>query len=93
MLQQLCGVLKPLREHVPAVETVAAKALHHTVAVPPVNSGAVMRYSITYIFNMSIGSGSTRLSRLDDVSDSGSFRSSNAVRGISGMVNKRNQGC
>ena len=41
----------------------------------------------TYIFNISIGSGSTRLSRLDDVSESGSFRSSNAIdRSIIGPI-------
>lgn len=37
-----------------------------------------MAHERTNIFSMSMGSGSTRLSRLDEFSDSGSFRSSNA---------------
>lgn len=63
MLQQLGSVLEPLGEHVATAETVTAEALHYAMAVVTVSGGEEIRdYSETYIFNISIGSGSTRLS-------------------------------
>lgn len=73
-------MLKPFREHLPTVKAVTAKALYDAMAVLTFSSGQTTKCRKAYIFNISIGSGWTRLSRLEDVSESGSFRSSNAVR-------------
>lgn len=63
MLQQLRSVLKPLGKHVSTIETVAAETLHYAVAIAIVNDSKGREdIADTYILNMSIGSGSTRLS-------------------------------
>lgn len=79
ILQELRRMLKPFRKHTSGVQTVAAEALDYAVAM----FGSIRGFrdgqrGDTNIFNMSMGSGSKRLSRLDEFPESGSFRSSNA---------------